>query len=324
LYDDYFGKFAYILTIAGNQQEGIGKNFTNYQLPITNYQLKIMARAIERIQKDITELEEAIRAIAEELKLSYSKYLNVLGPALQQQLILASYYLCTQGYPEEFLKLSLNQRQKLQQSIRKLGQEAATQLIIYIQPSEVLPIEPVSETEIQETEVEEKELEAKEENNQHPQIVDSSNPVAIAQWQQNLEETIEKTLKKVSQTTNIFIQKTGILPQKLPEPILVAAAAAASSQSSSDLIPSPPNILNLVIEISDEEDSEDSNLTQIMAIHLRLGEIEFADREVLARRKIIRNILLQLHKLGQEYKKRQKELKIAEAEAAWRASWFEE
>ncbi|MFO5493115.1 MAG: hypothetical protein ACLBM6_11370 [Cuspidothrix sp.] len=283
-----------------------------------------MARAIERIQKDITELEEAIRAIAEELKLSYSKYLNVLGPALQQQLILASYYLCTQGYPEEFLKLSLNQRQKLQQSIRKLGQEAATQLIIYIQPSEVLPIEPVSETEIQETEVEEKELEAKEENNQHPQIVDSSNPVAIAQWQQNLEETIEKTLKKVSQTTNIFIQKTGILPQKLPEPILVAAAAAASSQSSSDLIPSPPNILNLVIEISDEEDSEDSNLTQIMAIHLRLGEIEFADREVLARRKIIRNILLQLHKLGQEYKKRQKELKIAEAEAAWRASWFEE
>ena len=283
-----------------------------------------MARAIERIQKDITELEEAIRAIAEELKLSYSKYLNVLGPALQQQLILASYYLCTQGYPEEFLKLSLNQRQKLQQSIRKLGQEAATQLIIHTQPSEVLPIEPVSETEIQETEVEEKELEAKEENNQHPQIVDSSNPVAIAQWQQNLEEAIEETLKKVSQTTNIFIQKTGILPQKLPEPVLVAAAAAASSQSSSDLIPSPPNILNLVIEISDEEDSEDSNLTQIMAIHLRLGEIEFADREVLARRKIIRNILLQLHKLGQEYKKRQKELKIAEAEAAWRASWFEE
>ena len=283
-----------------------------------------MARAIERIQKDITELEEAVRVIAEELKLSYTKYLNVLGPALQQQLILASYYLCTQGYPEEFLKLSLNQRQKLQQSIRKLGQEAATQLIIYIQPSEVLPIEPVSETEIQETEVEEKELEAKEENNQHPQIVDSSNPVAIAQWQQNLEKAIEETLKKVSQTTNIFIQKTGILPQKLPEPILVAAAAAASSQSSSDLIPSPPNILNLVIEISDEEDSEDSNLTQIMAIHLRLGEIEFADREVLARRKIIRNILLQLHKLGQEYKKRQKELKIAEAEAAWRASWFEE
>ena len=283
-----------------------------------------MARAIERIQKDITELEEAIRAIAEELKLSYTKYLNVLGPALQQQLILASYYLCTQGYPEEFLKLSLNQRQKLQQSIRKLGQEAATQLIIHTQPSEVLPIEPVSETEIQETEVEEKELEAKEENNQHPQIVDSSNPVAIAQWQQNLEEAIEETLKKVSQTTNIFIQKTGVLPQKLPEPVLVAAAAAASSQSSSDLIPSPPNILNLVIEISDEEDSEDSNLTQIMAIHLRLGEIEFADREVLARRKIIRNILLQLHKLGQEYKKRQKELKIAEAEAAWRASWFEE
>ncbi|MFM7406924.1 MAG: hypothetical protein ACKO3K_09745 [Cuspidothrix sp.] len=283
-----------------------------------------MARAIERIKNDIGELEESVRAIAQELNLSYVKYINVLGPALQQQLILASYYLCTQGYPDEFLQLSLNQRQKLQQGIRKLGQETATQLYIYLQPLEVVPIEPISEAEIEETEAEEPQIEVQEKNNLQPQMLDSSNPVEIAQWQQNLEEAIQETLKKVSQAANVFIQKTGILPQTLPEPVLVAAMAAASSQSSSDIIPSPPNILNLVIETSDEEDSEESNLTQIMAIHLRLAEIEFADREVLARRKVIRSILLQLHKLGQEYKKRQKELKIAEAEAAWRASWFEE
>ncbi|MFM7364265.1 MAG: hypothetical protein ACKO11_07160 [Cuspidothrix sp.] len=280
-----------------------------------------MVRAIERIQKDITELEKAIRAIAEELKLSYTKYLNVLGPALQQQLILASYYLCTQGYPEEFLKLSLNQRQKLQQGIRKLGQETAAQLNLYIQPqlSEVVSTEPISEAQTQDIEAQEQ-----EKNNSQLQMLNSSDPIEIVQWQQNLEETIQETLKKVSQAANVFIQKTGILPQKLPEPILAAAAAAASSQSSSDLIPSLPNLLNLVIEINDEEDSEESNLTQIMAIHMRLTEMEFADREVLARRKVIRNILLQLHKLGQEYKKRQKELKISEAESAWRSSWFED
>jgi hypothetical protein len=34
--------------------------------------------------------------------------------------------------------------------------------------------------------------------------------------------------------------------------------------------------------------------------------------------------LMQLNKLGREYQKRQRELKIAEAEAAWRASWFED
>jgi hypothetical protein len=288
-----------------------------------------MARAIERIEKDINELKEAIRAIAHELNLAYVRYINILGSALQKQLILASYYLCTQGYPDEFLNLSLNQRQKLQQGIRKFSQQAAKELISYIQPPEITQTEAVVETEEKEkieTENQENEgNEEHEENEQQPQALDPSNPIELVEWQQDLEEAIQETLKKVSQAVNILIQKTGVLPKKLPEPILVAAtAAAASSEGSSNMIPSPPNLLNLVIEISDEEDSEDSSLTQIMAIHLRLGEIEFAEATLLAERKGIRNILMQLNKLGREYQKRQRELKIAEAEAAWRASWFED
>jgi len=279
-----------------------------------------MARAIERIEKDIAELKEAIRAIAQELNLAYARYINILGPALQKQLILASYYLCTQGYPDEFLNLSLNQRQKLQQGIRKFSQQAAKELLGYIQPPEVTQTEAVVETEETEEENEEN-----EENEQQPKTLDPSNPIELAQWQQDLEEAIQETLKKVSQAANILIQKTGVLPKQLPEPILAAAtAAAASSESSNNMIPSPPNLLNLVIEISDEEDSEDSSFTQIMAIHLRLGEIEFADATLLSERKGIRNILMQLNKVGREYQKRQRELKIAEAEAAWRASWFED
>ncbi|MDD1413926.1 hypothetical protein MEN41_04430 [Dolichospermum sp. ST_con] len=282
-----------------------------------------MARAIERIEKEINELKVAISAIAQELNSAYARYINTLGPALQKQLILASYYLCTQGYPEEFLNLSLNQRQKLQQGIRKLSKEAFQQLISYIQPSEVTQTETVVEFEKEEnTEIENGE---KEENEQQPKVLDPSNPIELVEWQQNLEEAIQETLKKLSQVVNILIQKNGVLPKKLPEPILVAAtAAAASSESSSNMIPSPPNLLNLVIEISNDEDSEDSSLTQIMAIHLRLGEIEFAEATLLAERKGIRNILMQLNKLGREYQKRQRELKIAEAEAAWRASWFED
>ena len=285
-----------------------------------------MARAIERIEKDINDLKEAIRAIAQELNLAYIRYINILGSALQKQLILASYYLCTQGYPDEFLNLSLNQRQKLQQGIRKFSQQAAKELISYIQPPEITQTEAVIETEEQENiEAENQENEENEENEQQPQALDPSNPIELVEWQQDLEEAIQETLKKVSQAVNILIQKTGVLPKKLPEPILVAAtAAAASSEGSSNMIPSPPNLLNLVIEISDEEDSEDSSLTQIMAIHLRLGEIEFAEATLLAERKGIRNILMQLNKLGREYQKRQRELKIAEAEAAWRASWFED
>jgi hypothetical protein len=291
-----------------------------------------MARAIERIEKEINELKVAISAIAQELNLAYGKYINILGPALQKQLILASYYLCTQGYPDEFLNLSLNQRQKLQQGIRKLSKEAFQQLISYIQPPEVtqtetgVEFENEEKTEVENEENEEnEEKEENEENEQQPKVLDPSNPIELVEWQQDLEEAIQETLKKVSQSVNILIQKNGVLPKKLPEPILMAAtAAAASSESSSNMIPSPPNLLNLIIEISDEEDSDDSSLTQIMAIHLRLGEIEFAEATLLSERKGIRNILMQLNKLGREYQKRQRELKIAEAEAAWRASWFED
>lgn len=96
-----------------------------------------MARAIERIEQDITMLKEAIRAIATELHSSYVSYLTILGAALQKQLILAVYHLCTQGYSDNFLQLSLNQRQQLQQSIRKLGQKAAVQLLDYLKAEEV-------------------------------------------------------------------------------------------------------------------------------------------------------------------------------------------
>ena len=95
-----------------------------------------MARAIELIERDIAALQAAIRAIATELYNAYASYLTTLGQALRKQLILASYHLCTQGYPENFLKLSLNQRQQLQQAIRNLGQEAAELLLSYLQSQE--------------------------------------------------------------------------------------------------------------------------------------------------------------------------------------------
>ncbi|MEA5619266.1 hypothetical protein VB711_15670 [Cronbergia sp. UHCC 0137] len=266
-----------------------------------------MVRAIERIQQDITMLEEGIRAIALELHGAYRNYLTILGQGLAKQLILASYHLCTQGYPENFLHLSLNRKQQLQQSIRKLGQQAAEYLLTSFQDKEVGETEESDEI---------------DESDKDQKFLDPSNPVELAEWQQQLEEKIQETLKKTSHQANVLIQKTGILPKKLPEPIL-AAAAAVASESSAEIMPGPPNLLNLVIEISNEQDSEDSTLTQIMAINLRLGEIEFADATLLSGRKQIRNILVQLNKLGREYQKKQRELKVAEAEAAWRASWFE-
>ncbi|MDZ8262354.1 hypothetical protein [Nostoc sp. ChiQUE01b] len=285
-----------------------------------------MARAIERIEQDIAALQEAIRAIAIELQSAYASYLNTLGLAVRKQLILASYHLCTQGYPENFLHLSLNQRQQLQQAIRKLGQLAAEQLLIYLKSEDS-----------GEDEGEDKEDEGDEEDegvtssssslfldtsNSHYLTADTSDPIELAKWQQKLEEVMQDILKKLSHDANLLLQKAGVLPKKLPEPIL-AAAAAAASEASAEVMPGPPNLLNLVIEIENEQHSEDSGLTQIMAINLRLGEIEFADVTLSSERRQIRSILVKLNKLGREYQKRHREKAIAEAEAAWRASWFE-
>ncbi|MEH1792569.1 MULTISPECIES: hypothetical protein [unclassified Nostoc] len=278
-----------------------------------------MARAIERIERDIEALKEAIRAIAIELQTAYASYLNTLGLAVRKQLILASYHLCTQGYPENFLHLSLNQRQQLQQAIRKSGQVAAEQLLAWIKSDE-------AELDKEEVEEEDKEVASSElldTSNSQPLTTDTSNPIELAKWQHNLEEATQEILKKLSHDANLLLQKAGVLPKKLPEPIL-AAAAAAASEASAEVMPGPPNLLNLVIEIENEQQSEDSGLTQIMAINLRLGEIEFADVTLSSERRQIRSILVKLNKLGREYQKKHRERAIAEAEAAWRASWFED
>jgi hypothetical protein len=280
-----------------------------------------MARAIERIERDIAALKEAIRAIAVELQTAYASYLNTLGLAVRKQLILASYHLCTQGYPENFLHLSLNQRQQLQQAIRKLGQVAAEQLLTSIKSQEV----GLDKGDEEDEDEENKEVTSSEllnTSNSQSLTADTSNPIELVKWQQNLEEVTQDILKKLSHDANVLIQKSGVLPKKLPEPIL--AAAAAASEASAEVMPGPPNLLNLVIEIENEQQSEDSGLTQIMAINLRLGEIEFADVTLSSERRQIRSILVQLNKLGREYQKKYREKAIAEAEAAWRASWFED
>jgi hypothetical protein len=294
-----------------------------------------MARAIERIEREILALEATTRAIAIQLKSAYSKYLATLEQALRQQLVMASYHLCTQGYPKNFLSLSLNQRQQLQQAIRKLGEHKFEQLLA----------DNTSELDKQDQEDEVNEDTVTQENDDtdnssnelpvplnlslfasNPPTVPTSfppsSPVELAIWQQNMEKAIYETLKKVSREANLALQKSGIFPKKLPEPILEAAAAA--SEAAAEVMLGPPNLLNLVIEVENGQQSENPNLTQIMAINLRLAEMEFADAALSSERKQIRSILAQLNKVGQEYQKQQKERVIAEAEAAWRASWLDE
>jgi hypothetical protein len=303
-----------------------------------------MARAVERIEQDLATLEEAIALLRAELYSTYSQYLKLLGQTVKQQLIWASYQICTQGYPETFLGLSFNQRQKLQSSVRQLGGQAQEQLLSHLERSknltkieatdkpeqtpQQLPVdlEPLQEL-TQESLPEAVELptgsDASPDTPQTPEIVNTppTKPEELAQWQEQLEQAIAQTLQTISLEANRLLQQSGIIPEKLPAAVLEAAAKVEASGEAS---PSSPNLLNLLMETESEDNSDDSTLTRIVAINLRLSEIEFTDPALSAARNQIRNLSAKGSKLRREYHKKQRERAVAQAEAAWRSSWFDD
>lgn len=152
----------------------------------------------------------------------------------------------------------------------------------------------------------------------HPSANRLLHPKDIAYWQNHLEEAIAEVLQNLSHTTNCVLQQANILPSQLPEPILEVATKA---DLSSEAVASPPNLLNLLIEADGED--EKLSMTQVMAMRLRLSEIEFGDAATAAHRSKLRHLTTQLGKLGREYQRKQKERAVAQAEAAWHSSWSE-
>jgi hypothetical protein len=74
----------------------------------------------------------------------------------------------------------------------------------------------------------------------------------------------------------------------LPAAVLEAAAKVEASAESAT--GSSPNLLNLLMETDNDGDLEESSLTRIIAINLRLSEVEFADPSLSAGRNQIRKL----------------------------------
>jgi len=304
-----------------------------------------MSRAIERIEREIAGLEQTIAELAEEFYNTYSRYLAALGQGIRKQLVLATYHLCTQNYPEEFLSLSFNQRQKLQQTIKQLAERTAQELILQVNsPMQVkhrsISINELEINELQElieesiAEIEKQEIDEETNHLNEPEFAENkvelttekpntniSNPDALLHWQERLENAIAQILQRLSRDSNLRLQQSGLLPKKLPEPVLEAAAKV---EAAAETMPGPPNLLNLVIETESDRESQSSTVTHLVAVHLRLSEIEFPDSALTSLRQQIRNLSVKLHTTRREYQKKQREKAIAEAELAWRASWFDE
>ena len=308
-----------------------------------------MAREIQQIKRDLAVLEETVATLAVELYSIYAKYLRLLSESVQKQLILASYQICTQTYPESFLSLSLNQRQKFQQNLRQLGKQIQPQLLSHLEASnqsadspKINITEPMlsklpmhqepGENQGQQPLSEQRELpsptpteqikaEAKLPDATEEKLKLIINPDDLFQWQKQIERAINKTLESLSREVNRYLQQVKILPDKLPAKVLEMAMQAEETGSA---ISGSPNLLNLLIETENNQQSQDSTITKITAICLRLSEIEFSDPTLNAERNKIRNLLGKIGKLREQYQKKQRECAVAEAEAAWRSSWFDD
>ncbi|MEY2984582.1 MAG: hypothetical protein RLZZ568_1199 [Cyanobacteriota bacterium] len=112
-----------------------------------------MTRSLAKIREQLTQLDAQTETQWHRLAQTYDHYAQRLSQTLQQQAVYAVYQICTQIYPAAFLQLSVSNRQKFQQSIRRAITDYDDQFIailkkqgITLDPSTPLP-EPPSPTE---------------------------------------------------------------------------------------------------------------------------------------------------------------------------------
>lgn len=287
-----------------------------------------MARAIQQIEQDLAAIEKKVVNLAQELNEVYGKYLSLLSQSSRKQLILASYQICTQTYPESFLKLSLRDRQKLQDSLRNLAQKMQSQITNALEnPRQSSTAPDLSDLEPQRLELPSTTEETPQPSEPEPEQNDAiANPEELLYWCEQVEKRLHQALETRSQEANLYLQEFQILPIQVPAKALEIAMQAEGSGTS---LGGSPNLLNLLVESdrpSEEEapfKGENQKITKLTAIHLRLSEIEFSDPTLSLARNQIRSSMEKLAKIRQQYHQKKREYAIAEAESAWRSIWFE-
>ncbi len=82
-----------------------------------------VAGNLKRIEQTAKAQLEELVDLGDRFNDAYDRYLQALAPAVQKQLILATYQLCTRGYPEHFLALSVEKRASAQSQLQRLAKQ---------------------------------------------------------------------------------------------------------------------------------------------------------------------------------------------------------
>ncbi|MDA0673360.1 MAG: hypothetical protein O3C67_06600 [Cyanobacteria bacterium] len=173
------------------------------------------------------------------------------------------------------------------------------------------------------------------------QPAEPPSPLHLAKRHVLMERQIRSILHTLSNMGNYLLKRAKILPD-LPEAVLSAAAESDPGESTT----TTPNLLSVIVEVGqrlEEEDAEDDeedadlsdpleddgdaperSMTHLVALNLRLGDIEFTDTQTALRRSKIQETLARLKQLSSRYQRLQQEKARAEAEATWRSTWFDE
>ena len=335
-----------------------------------------MTKSIQQIKQELDSTKSAVAKMAVELQDRYQDYLNQLGQSVKQQLILASYQICTQFYPQSFLKLSLTNKQNLQQTLRQISNDIQPKLLNIIEQKELEPepnelnlmaeliknlpksaskvkskanqdpeiesaenIEPIDlesvkaelaniefvEIDLTESPDLANKIEATSETPATEKI-EFDNPQHLLLWHKQIERKIKKSLEFTSKQANKHLQDAQVIPDRIPSKIIDVAIQTEANRrgKGNHRLPNAPNILHLAIETEQNKKSKiPKNLSQISLLRLRLAEIEFSDPMLNAQRGKIRNLISKIHQLNNQYQATENQLAIAEAQAAWRSSWYE-
>ncbi len=279
-----------------------------------------MARPIEQVEQELTKLRMASSQMGKELTIAYKSYFAAFAPTLKKQSIQGCYYLCTNGYPEAFLKLNYDRRAQLLKTLQRTINNAVANLVVYIDSPDrssgnnnVDDDEPTGEI-----------------TSMSMMPTDwFATPISLSTWQKQLEEEIGHSLKEISYKVNLLLQQGQVMPPSIPKPILEANPQADRQGGN---IVNIPNILSVLIEQNSSEEEQETEpdedespkILPIHSLYLRLTEVEFSDANVLSYRKNIDVLVNKINGLRREYLQKQQDLKVSEAAAAWRNSWFEE
>ena len=245
-----------------------------------------MGTTLEQLYQDMTNLRKSTAELGRDLRQQLKGYLHRLEQSVAKQLVLSSFHLCTQIYPEAFVALSVSEREAFQKSLQNLGRQLGQSL------SEAQAFQGLD-------------------------LEQEISPTLLLEVYESIETQMVETLRAGSRQINQQLIDAQIMKVKSLDTLL---SMAGQAQDSGRTITNPPNLLKALI---DPKDAMEENLDPVFIVYLQLSDLEFTDVELMSGRQKLRPLRQKLIQLQQTYVQKQEEQLTAEAIAAWRASWTE-